>query len=96
MNYKIISLIAASVAMVCGCVSEQELRERAQAQELVAEIQKCVRQGKYDDANRLCDEGKAKCPTVEYDWAKTRKTENRAVLQNRARDSVPDLLHEAA
>lgn len=73
MNYKIISLIAASVAMVCGCVSEQELRERAQAQELVAEIQKCVRQGKYDDANRLCDEGKAKCPTVEYDWAKTKQ-----------------------
>lgn len=64
-----IGSVAASVVMLFGCMSEQEIRERKQFQAIVPDIRSSIAAKDFDKAERLCDEGKSKCPTVDYDWA---------------------------
>lgn len=64
-----VGLATASVLVLFGCVSEQERREAQIAQTMVADIRSSIAAKDYDKAERLCDEGVTKCPTVDYDWA---------------------------
>ena len=60
-----IGSVAASVVMLFGCMSEQEIRERKQFQAIVPDIRSSIAAKDFDKAERLCDEGKSKCPTVD-------------------------------
>lgn len=69
MNIRQIGLMMVAVAVLSGCMTEQERKEYAIAQEITTSIQTCIKEGRYDEAEKLCEDGKAKCPTVDYDWA---------------------------
>lgn len=72
MNIRQIGLMMVAVAVLSGCMTEQERKEYAIAQEITTSIQTCIKEGRYDEAEKLCEDGKAKCPTVDYDWAKAK------------------------
>lgn len=64
-----VGIATASALILFGCVSEQERQEAQIAQTMVADIRSSIAAKDYDKAERLCDEGVTKCPTVDYDWA---------------------------
>lgn len=67
-----IGLVVTATLILFGCISEQERREAQMAQTLVADIRNSIAEKDYEKADRLCSEGKSKCPTVDYDWESVR------------------------